>query len=268
MTEILTNKIHLKPAVYIIGAGPGDPELLTLKAHRLLTQADVILYADSLVPKQMLREVRQDAELIPTGNQTLESIVPLMIEKVRQGLAVVRLHSGDLTLYSAIHEQIQLLRSANIDFELIPGISAFQAAAAKIEAELTIPGLVQTIILTRVSGNASPVPESEELASLAAHKASLCLYLAARHVENAEAKLLQHYPSDTPVAICFRVGWPDEQILVVPLEKMAETTRENNLIRTTLYLISPALQDDLTEKRSRLYHPEHSHLFRPSKKIK
>lgn len=268
MTEILTNKIHLKPAVYIIGAGPGDPELLTLKAHRLLTQADVILYADSLVPKQMLREVRQDAELIPTGNQTLESIVPLMIEKVRQGLAVVRLHSGDLTLYSAIHEQIQLLRSANIDFELIPGISAFQAAAAKIEAELTIPGLVQTIILTRVSGNASPVPESEELASLAAHKASLCLYLAARHVENAEEKLLQHYSSDTPVAICFRVGWPDEQILVVPLEKMAETTRENNLIRTTLYIISPALQDNLTEKRSRLYHPEHSHLFRPSKRIK
>jgi precorrin-4/cobalt-precorrin-4 C11-methyltransferase len=265
MIEKVTTNYPLKPAVYIIGAGPGDPELLTLKAHRILVQADVILYADSLIPRQMLQEIRQDSELIPTGNQTLESIVPLMIEKVRQGKAVVRLHSGDLTLYSTIHEQIQLLRKANIEFELIPGISAFQAAAAKIEAELTIPGLVQSIILTRITGKASPVPETEELASLAAHKASLCLYLAARHVENAEEKLLQHYAPETPVAICFRIGWPDEQILVVPLEKMAQTTQENNLIRTTLYIISPALQDNIDKKRSCLYHPEHSHLFRSSK---
>jgi precorrin-4/cobalt-precorrin-4 C11-methyltransferase len=263
----------MKAQVYFIGAGPGDPELLTLKAHKIITQADVILYADSLVPKQILKDAKKEAELIPTGNKTLEEIIPLMIEKVRANLSVVRLHSGDLCLYSAIAEQMERLVEANIPFELIPGISAYQAAAAKIGTELTIPDLVQTIILTRVSGSASPVPETEELASLAAHKSSLCLYLAARHVESAQEKLLQHYESDTPVAICFRVGWEDEKIVIVPLEKMAITTQEGNLIRTTLYIISPALKKlNLTftnyPSRSRLYHPEHSHLFRivkPSK---
>ncbi|MGK7876321.1 MAG: precorrin-4 C(11)-methyltransferase [Xenococcaceae cyanobacterium] len=256
----------LKPAVYIIGAGPGDPDLLTVKAQKILTQADVIVFADSLVPRQILQDVRSDAELIRTGNKTLEEIVPLMIERVRANLSVVRLHSGDLTLYSAIHEQMQALAAAEIPFELIPGISAFQAAAAKLGAELTVPGLVQTIILTRISGSASAVPESEELASLAAHQASLCLYLAARHVEAAREKLLQHYPADTPVAVCFRIGWPDEKIWVVPLDKMAAITQEENLIRTTLYVISPALravEKNISEARSRLYHPEHSHLFRP-----
>lgn len=256
-------QLTLKPAVYIIGAGPGDPELLTIKAYKILEQADVILYADSLVPKQILQDVREDAELVATGNKTLEQIIPLAIERVRQGKSVVRLHSGDLTLYSAIGEQIQAFADADIAFELIPGISAFQAAAAKLSTELTIPELVQTIILTRISGKASSVPKTEELASLAAHQASLCLYLAARHIEKAQEKLLKHYPKDTPVAVCYRVGWQDEQIWVVSLEQMAAVTRENNLIRTTLYLISPALQKAVTT-RSRLYHPEHSHLFRPA----
>jgi precorrin-4/cobalt-precorrin-4 C11-methyltransferase len=165
-----------------------------------------------------------------------------MIERVRSHQSVVRLHSGDLSLYSAIHEQMQALAEASIPFEVIPGISAFQAAAAKLGVELTVPGLVQTIILTRISGRASAVPESEELASLAAHQASLCLYLSARHVEDAQGKLQEHYPSDTPVAVCFRIGWPDEQIWLVPLEEMAAITQKENLIRTTLYVISPALR--------------------------
>ncbi|ELS01655.1 precorrin-4 C11-methyltransferase [Xenococcus sp. PCC 7305] len=258
----MKNKINSK--VYIIGAGPGDPELLTVKAYKIIAQADVILYADSLVPKQILQNTRADAELVATGNKTLEEIVPLMIVRVQQGLSVVRLHSGDLTLYSAIAEQMRLLAEADIPFELIPGISAFQAAAAKLQTELTVPELVQTIILTRISGKASNVPEAEDLAALAAHKSSLCLYLAARHVEKSQEKLLEHYPSDTPVAVCYRVGWPDEKIWLVSLAEMAQVTRENNLIRTTLYLISPALKE-VTEARSRLYHPEHSHLFRPNK---
>ena len=261
-SELTLNK--LKPGVYIVGAGSGDPELLTVKAQKILARADVILYADSLVPKQILQNVRTDAELIPTGNKVLEEIIPLAIARVKANLSVVRLHSGDLSLYSAIGEQIQAFVNADIPFELVPGISAFQAAAAKLGTELTVPELVQTIILTRISGKASAVPESEELSSLAAHQASLCLYLAARHIEAAEEKLLQYYPADTPVAICFRVGWPDEQIWIVPLEKMAITTREHNLIRTTLYIISPAL-NKVQQSRSRLYHPEHSHLFRPQK---
>ncbi|GAB4205460.1 MAG: precorrin-4 C(11)-methyltransferase [Coleofasciculaceae cyanobacterium] len=279
----------LAPAVYIIGAGPGDPELLTVKAQKIFACADVIVFADSLVPQQMLQGVRPDAELIRTGNKTLEEIVPLMVERVRSHKSVVRLHSGDLTLYSAIHEQMQALAEASIPFELIPGISAFQAAAAKLGVELTVPGLVQSIILTRISGRASAVPEPEELASLAAHQASLCLYLSARHVEDAREKLLKHYSADTPVAVCFRIGWPDEKIWLVPLDQMAALTREENLIRTTLYMISPALRtvrqelmsqenfkssiDEPVEAsqelaRSRLYHPEHSHLFRPSRPLR
>ncbi|MEO0535555.1 MAG: precorrin-4 C(11)-methyltransferase [Cyanobacteria bacterium P01_A01_bin.123] len=250
----------LAPAVYIVGAGPGDPELLTVKAQKLLMQADVVLYANSLVPPQLLTIMRPEAERVGTANMTLEAILPLMIERVRSGQSVVRLHSGDPSLYSAIHEQIQVLAAADIPFEVVPGISAFQAAAAKLGAELTIPGLVQSIILTRMSGR-TQVPPAEELASLAAHRASLCLYLSARHVEAAQTQLLDHYPPETPVAVCFRVGWPDEKIRVVPLSDMASVTHNEDLIRTTLYLISPALAG--CQGRSRLYNPDHHHLFRP-----
>lgn len=252
---------NLKPSVYIVGAGPGDPELLTIRAQKLLVSADVILFADSLVPQQILALCRQDAEIIPSANKTLEEILSVMIERVRSHKSVVRLHSGDPSLYSAIHEQMHLLAEAEIPFEVIPGISAFQAAAAKLKVELTVPGVVQSIILTRISGN-TEVPATEELSTLAAHQASLCLYLSARRVQDAQAKLLEHYPENTPVAICFRLGWPDEKIRVVPLHQMADCTQKEDLIRTTLYVVSPALLPATT--RSRLYHPEHNHLFRQS----
>lgn len=266
--QLSQNKLTLKPAVYIIGAGPGDPDLLTIKAYKILAQADVIIYANSLVPKQILQDVKPTAQLIPTGNKTLEDIIPLMIENVKNNLIVVRLHSGDLTLYSTINEQIQKLKEAHIPFELIPGISAFQDAAAKLCTELTMPNLVQTIILTRISGEASPVPERENLASLASHKASICLYLSARHSAKAQEELLLHYPPDTTVAICYRLGWEDEKILVVSLIEMAKTTHENNLFRTTLYIISPALKmvdNDDNLIRSQLYNPNYTHLFRQEK---
>ncbi|NEQ42161.1 MAG: precorrin-4 C(11)-methyltransferase [Leptolyngbya sp. SIOISBB] len=250
----------LAPGVYFLGAGPGDPDLITVRGQKLLQQADVIVYANSLVPQQVLSWVRTDAEKVATANLTLEAIVPLMIERVKAGKSVVRLQSGDPSLYSAIHEQMQALALAEVPFEVIPGISAFQAAAAKLNAELTIPGLVQSIILTRISGR-TQVPEAEELATFAAHQTSLCLYLSARHVEASQTQLLAHYPADTPVAVCFRVGWPDEQIWVVPLSEMAAVTQRENLIRTTLYIVSPALKGAAV--RSRLYNPEHTHLFRP-----
>ena len=257
----------LSPAVYIVGAGPGDPELLTVKALKMIQRADVLVYANSLIPQQILLAMRSDAEKVATANMTLEDIVPLMIQRVRAGKSVVRLHSGDPSLYSAIHEQMLRLSEAEVPFEVVPGISAFQAAAAKLRVELTIPEQVQSIILTRISGR-TQVPAAEELAGLAAHQASLCLYLSARHVQASQDQLLKHYPPDTPVAICFRVGWPDEQIRVVPLEKMAEVTESEDLVRTTLYIVSAALAG-ATERshtpvgRSRLYNPTHDHLFRP-----
>jgi len=256
------------PAVYLVGAGPGDPELLTVKAQRLISQADVILYANSLVPQQILDWAKPEAECLGTATMILENILPLMVERVRAGKSVVRLQSGDPSLYSAIHEQIQGLAAAKVPFEVVPGISAYQAAAAKLNTELTIPALVQSIILTRISGR-TQVPDREDLASFAAHKASLCLYLSARHVDAAQAQLLLHYEADTPVAICYRLGWPDEQIWLVPLADMAATTHAHDLIRTTLYLISPALRNVAGEStlgdtpRSRLYNPNHTHLFRP-----
>ena len=165
-----------------------------------------------------------------------------------------------------------------IPFEVVPCISAFQAAAAKLQVELTIPAQVQSIILTRISGR-TQVPETEELAGLAAHRASLCLYLSARHVAQAQTQLLEHYPANTPVAICFRVGWPDEQIQVVPLSQMAASSEAENLVRTTLYIISPALEratgkaSDHSHSnagpavRSQLYNPNHDHLFRPQRRL-
>jgi precorrin-4/cobalt-precorrin-4 C11-methyltransferase len=247
--------------VYFIGAGPGDPDLLTIKGQKILAQADVVIYADSLIPPQMLRDLKPAAEVIATSSMTLEEIVPLMIDRVQSKKLVVRLHSGDLTLYSAITEQLQGLRTANINCELIPGISAYQAAAARLQVELTVPELVQTIILTRAQGRASAMPSAENLASLAAHRSSLCLYLAAKQVQVAQTQLLEHYPADTPVAICWRVSWPDEKILVVPLAIMAATTESEQLLRTTMYIISPAL-GEVGAYRSHLYNPAHAHLFR------
>ncbi len=249
--------------IYIVGAGPGDPDLITVKGRQLLEKADVVVYANSLFPDSMLQYCRADAEIIPTASQSLEEIVAIMIERVRSQKLVVRLHDGDPSLYGAIQEQMTSLIAANIPFEIIPGVSAFQLAAARLQTELTVPELVQTIILTRISGR-TQVPEREELSSLAAHQASLCLYLSAHHVQNVQAKLMEHYPSDTTVAICYRLGWEDEKIITVSLENMASTTIKENLTRTTLFVISPALNHNQkgNQERSQLYSSHYKRLFR------
>jgi len=186
---------------------------------------------------------------------------------VRSQKLVVRLHDGDPSLYGAIQEQITALIEAEIPFEIIPGVSAFQLAAARLQVELTIPELVQTIILTRISGR-TQVPEKEELSSLAAHQASLCLYLSAHHVRNAQTKLMEHYPPNTTVAICYHLGWEDEKILTVPLLEMAAITEKENLTRTTLFVISPALNKSKSnlksniKERSQLYSSHYKRLFR------
>ena len=187
-------------------------------------------------------------------------MIPELIEGQRQGERVVRLHDGDPSLYSAINEQICALNDADIPVEVIPGISAYQVTASTLRCELTIPGVVQTIVLSRTGGRTG-VPPSEELRQLSALKASHCLYLSARHVDDVQSTHEEHYPDDAPVAVGYRVSWPDEQITVVPLKEMAATSRALNLIRTTLYVVSPALSR--LPKRSKLYSPEHDHLFRP-----
>ena len=246
----------------IVGAGPGAPDLLTRRAEQRIQSADVLIWTDSLVAPQIAALAPAHCERIRTSSLTLEQVIPLMIDRARQGLRVVRLHDGDPCLYSALNEQICALAEADITVEVVPGISAYQATAAAINAELTVPGVVQTIVLGR-SGGRTGVPEREHLDHLARLQASLCLYLSARHVEEVQSTLLKHYPPDTPVAIGYRVSWPDQSIDVVPLEAMAEATRARNLIRTTLYVVSPALRERTGSDRSRLYSPDHDHLFRP-----
>jgi precorrin-4/cobalt-precorrin-4 C11-methyltransferase len=247
-------------AVAIVGAGPGAPDLLTLRAARAIEGAEVLVWTDSLVNPQIAALAPAACERIRTSSLTLEEVMAVVVDRARAGRRVVRLHDGDPCLYGALQEQICRLADAGLEVEVVPGLSAYQATAAALGRELTIPGLVQTIVLSRAGGRTG-VPERESLARLAALGASLCLYLSARHVEEVEAELLRHYPPDIPVAIGYRVSWPDQWLTVVPLSAMAATSRERGLIRTTLYVVSPALAAG-ADARSRLYSAEHSHLFR------
>ncbi|MEI8251828.1 MAG: precorrin-4 C(11)-methyltransferase [Synechococcus sp. ELA057] len=249
--------------VQIVGAGPGAPDLMTVRALRAVEAAEVLVWTDSLVNPAIAALAPEGCERIRTSTLTLEQVLEILVNRARAGLRVVRLHDGDPCLYGALQEQISRLADAELAVEVVPGISAYQATAASLGQELTIPGVVQTIVLSRAGGRTG-VPERESLARLAALRASLCLYLSARHVEEVQEELLRHYPADTPVAIGYRVSWPDQWLTMVPLREMAQTSRDRDLIRTTLYVISPALRGP-GEARSRLYAADHDHLFRPGR---
>lgn len=245
--------------VAFVGAGPGDPDLLTLKGRRALSRADVVIYAGSLIPEEVLRHAPPTAALHNSAHLTLEEVRERLIAAARAGQRVVRLHSGDTSLYSAIQEQMTLLEQAGIDYEIIPGISSFQAAAAALKTELTLPEVVQTVILTRAEGQ-TRMPKGEGLAELARSRATLCIFLSARLVDHVQEQLLTSYSPQTPAAIVYRVSWPDEQIIVTELAHLAAEVRRHNLTRTTLILVGEALGG--RQNRSRLYDGNHGHLFR------
>ena len=242
-----------------IGAGPGDPDLLTVKARRMIEQADVVIYAGSLIPEAILQHAPPTATLHNSAPMTLEDVMALMLEALQAGKSVVRLQSGDLSLYSAMQEQMSRLDDADINYDIIPGVSAFQAAAAALRSELTIPEETQTIILTRGEGQ-TPMPAGESLTALAAHRASLCIFLSARLSQKVQDQLLTAYAPDTPVGILYRVSWPDELIVVTELQHLHRTIREHKLTRTTLILVGKAI--GARQNRSRLYHTTHAHIFR------
>lgn len=245
--------------VIFIGAGPGDPELLTLKARHALGRADTVIYAGSLVPEAVLRHAPATAVLHNSAPLALEQVIEITKSAVTNGRCVIRLHSGDTSLYSAIQEQLAILEDAGIDCEVIPGISAFQATAAALKSELTLPEIVQTVILTRGEGE-TKMPSGEDLAALAQHKATLCIFLSARLVETVQEQLLTAYSPQTPVAIAYRVTWPDEKIIVTTLAELAGEVRRHRLTRTTLFLVGDAIGG--RRNRSRLYDRSHGHLFR------
>ncbi|ABX08391.1 precorrin-4 C(11)-methyltransferase [Prochlorococcus marinus] len=243
----------------IVGAGPGAPDLLTVRALDRIQKAEILIWTDSLISPQIAALAPKNCQKIKTSSLTLEEIIPLLIKETKKGKKVVRLHDGDPNLFGAISEQICSLAEAGIEVEVIPGISAYQATACALQKELTIPGVVQTIVLSRTEGRTA-IPENEKLENLASLKATLCLYLSARHVDKVQATLLKYYSDDTPVAIGYRVSWQDEWLTIVPLRKMASVSKKKGLFRTTLYIISPALNPN--KRRSRLYSPDHKHLFR------
>jgi len=245
--------------ISFIGVGPGDPDLLTIKALKKIESAEVIFWANSLIPEKIIDFSRKDSEKIKTSTLTLEKITSIMIEKYNEGKTIIRLHDGDPCLYGAVKEQIEILNQHDIETEVIPGVSAFQVAAAYHQAELTIPDITQTIILTRAGGRTG-MPDKESLKDLAKHKSSLCLYLSARHIKSSQKTLLEFYPPETKVIVGYRVSWDDGWTSLIKLQDMDKFTHEKGLIRTTIFIISPAI--DKITNRSNLYNPDYKHLFR------
>ncbi|MEW6018700.1 MAG: precorrin-4 C(11)-methyltransferase [Pseudomonadota bacterium] len=244
--------------VYFVGAGPGDPELLTIKGMRLLQEADVVIYAGSLVNPKML-DLCPNAERIDSAPLCLDYIVEVMVDRVKHGKRVVRLHSGDPAFFGAIKEQIARLREASVDLEVVPGVSSLGAAAAAISSELTVPGISQTVIITRAAGR-TPVPEKEDIALLAEHKATMAVFLSAGLISRLQERLSLHYPPETPVVIVQHASWPEERVLRTNVAEMAGAIKEAGMDRTAIILIGAALAQGGDE--SLLYSPEFSHGYR------
>ncbi|MBM4285711.1 MAG: precorrin-4 C(11)-methyltransferase [Deltaproteobacteria bacterium] len=251
--------IESHPVVFL-GAGPGDPELITVKGQQALGRADLVLYAGSLVSPAVLGWTHPAAELVDTAPLNLEEITTRLAAGYRAGKRVVRVHSGDVSLFSAMQEQLEVLDREGVPYRVIPGVTAAAAAAAALAQELTLPEVTQTVILTRAAGR-TPVPERESLDRLAAHRASLVIYLSISLLEQVTAHLLTAYPPETPVVVAYRVSWPDERFIVGTLATIAGLVAEAGVTRQALIMVSPALgaRHRGLEARSRLYDAGFSH---------
>ncbi|MBC7325888.1 MAG: precorrin-4 C(11)-methyltransferase [Moorella sp. (in: Bacteria)] len=245
--------------VYFVGAGPGDPELITVKGRRLLEEAGVIIYAGYLVNPRVLKYASPGARLYNSASLTLEEVLAIMEEAVAGGIKVVRLHTGDPSLYGALQEQVDALDRLGIPYEIVPGVSSFSAAAAAVKRELTLPGISQTLILTRRAGR-TPVPPGERLPDLSRHRASLCLFLSSQDLAAATAELARGYGETTPAVVVYKASWPEEKVVRGTLADIAVKAGEAGIERTALLLVGDFLAGDY--QRSRLYDPAFSHGFR------
>lgn len=253
--------------VYFIGAGPGASDLITLRGANILGRVNMVLYAGSLVPTDMLQHCRPDAELIDTAKLDLEQQEACYRRAQTAGCDVARLHSGDPAIYGATAEQMRRLDALGIEYEIVPGVSSFSAAAAAVKAELTKPEVSQTIILTRVSGRASAVPEAEAIAKLAEHRATMCIFLSGPHLKKIVTDLRLHYPEDTPVTLVYRASWPDQRIYEGTLGTVLKETKRGAWNLTTMLLVGAALGGG-AQVESSLYSKDFKHLFRAVKKTK
>lgn len=250
--------------IHFVGAGSGAPDLITVRGARLIAGADVILYAGSLVNPALLEGKKESCTVYNSASLTLEQVLSIMLEADRAGQSVVRLHTGDPAIYGAIREQMDALDEAGVDYDVTPGVSAFSGAAAALKAEYTLPGVSQTVIITRAEGR-TPVPEGERLRELARHGSTLVLFLSTGLLEKVEAELAEGgLAPDTPAAIVYKATWPEEQVFRCTVSTLAETARANHITKTALITVGHFLGNRY--ERSRLYDPQFSHGFRESSK--
>jgi precorrin-4/cobalt-precorrin-4 C11-methyltransferase len=247
--------------VTFVGAGPGAADLITVRGARALADADVVVWAASLVSPDVLAHARADAEIVDSAQLTLESTVEIYQRAADRRLRVVRLHSGDPALWGAMQEQLERCEALGMAVEVVPGVSAYAAVAAAVGRELTVPEVAQSVILTRLEGGKTPMPAGETIAGFAAHGATMAIFLSAARARQLATELLAGgYDPRTPVVVGYRVTWPDELLLHCTVATLAETVREHKLWKHTLFLVGPALAAQ--GSRSHLYHPGHFHGFR------
>ena len=249
--------------VFFIGAGPGDPELLTLKARRIIGECPVCLYAGSLVPEEVVACAPKGARVLDTAPMTLDDTHGEILAAHKRGENVARVHSGDPSLYGAIAEQIRRLKSDGIDYQIIPGVPAYAAAAAALGQELTIPEVAQSIVLTRMSMKSTSMPAGETLENFGRTGATLAIHLGIRALREIERQLAPFYGADCPVAVVYRVGWPDQAIIRGTLSDIHAKVREAKITRTALVLVGPALSDNHGFPDSALYDAAKPHVLRP-----
>ncbi len=249
--------------VHFIGAGPGAADLITVRGLRLIEKCGLCLYAGSLVPSEIVAAAPADTEVIDTSSMHLDQIIEKMIEAHDAGKDVARVHSGDPSLYGAVAEQMRRLDKLGIPYDVTPGVPAFAAAAALLKTELTLPNIAQTVILTRTEGKASPMPEGEELTTLAASGATLVLHLSVRNIAKVVRELSPIYGADCPTIVIFRASWPDEQVIHGTLADIQAKIRAAKLTRTALIFVGRVFDDAAEFGDSRLYHVDHRHILRP-----
>jgi precorrin-4/cobalt-precorrin-4 C11-methyltransferase len=249
--------------VHFIGAGPGDPDLITVRGQRLIQQCALCLYAGSLVPEAVVAEAPESARVIDTASMTLDDIMAEIGAAVAAGDEVARVHSGDPSLYGAIAEQIRRLKAMGIAYDITPGVSAYAAAAAGLGIELTIPEVSQTLILTRTAMKSSAMPDGEDLASLGRTGATLAIHLSIRNLRAIERELTPFYGEDCPVIVAYRVGWPDESYIKATLSTIRDAVQKAKITRTALIFIGKGLRMDAAFRDSALYDAAHAHILRP-----
>lgn len=250
--------------INFIGAGPGAKDLITVRGRDLLTTADIVIYAGSLVNPELLDYTKADCQIYNSATMTLEEVIDVMQKGEQQGKNTVRLHTGDPCIYGAIREQMDILDQLGISYEVVPGVSSFIGAAAALKAELTLPDVSQTIILTRMEGR-TPVPEKEEIAKLAAHQATMVVFLSTTMLGELSRRLIEGgYTADTPAAIVYKASWPDQKVVHTTVADIEAAARDNGITKMALIMVGGFLGNDYS--RSKLYDPGFTHEFRKASK--